>query len=999
MILSELQKILVRISLAFTIALFCFYANVFAQEYDFDTWTTANGLPQNTVNGLVQTPDGYLWLSTFDGLARFDGVRFTIFDKGNTKGIADNRFTELLLDKAGALWSLTENGVITIYRDGIFTSYQIPETFKIPIKILLDGAGEVLIVTKDKAYYLRDGTFVESSENGNASELNFFYGKSGAKWTFAANGILWEKAGQTINYSMKFWTYDLPFRMNIYVQEDSTGSLWFTIFDKLYRLGNGKISVFTKEDIPDLEKLWLAALYKDADGTQCLIFGTYAGSTKIVNSQLVKFRDNQFTSYDLGDPTWVSSVRVDREGNIWFATQKGLKRLRRKLISTLSVKDGLNSDEVYPLLQTVPGDILIGSTRGVNRYASGKITKLDVNYGAGIPILSGGISVDFSNGRWFGYTGGFGRFENGSFKEMKHLSLGSATDFNVERGGNVWISTGEGLFKYKDDKEIGHYTTNDGLPHVGVVLTHLDRNGNLWAGTFNGLAIFKDGRFSDFNQESDSPKGYVRAIFEDADGVLWFGTYADGLYRYKDGKFFNYRVENGLFNNGVFAILEDGGNFWMSSNRGIHRVSIQELNDFADGKIPKINSISYDEKDGMLNAECNGGRIPAAIKTKDGKLWFGTMGGVAIVDPNVEKVNSLPPSVVIENISIDRKIIDAEKIQSAVRNPQSEIELQPGQSNIAIEYTGLSLIRSEQIKFRYKLEGLEENWIEAGTKRTVDYSYLPAGSYTFHVMAANGDGVWSEEGTAIKIIVHPYFYKTWWFIGLCVLAVAALIWWIYHTRVSRLRAIADAKTLFSRQLIESQEAERKRIASELHDGLGQSLVIIKNRAMLGIRKGDDKQRVAKELDNISESASQALDEVREITNNLRPQLLDRLGLTKAINSMLKKGADIIEIESEIDNIDGLFGENEEISVYRIVQESLNNVIKHAEATRVAVKIKRTENQVLITIEDNGKGFDPENVSSGHGLFGLKERALLLNGELLIDSKIGKGTKLTLELQR
>lgn len=223
--------------------------------------------------------------------------------------------------------------------------------------------------------------------------------------------------------------------------------------------------------------------------------------------------------------------------------------------------------------------------------------------------------------------------------------------------------------------------------------------------------------------------------------------------------------------------------------------------------------------------------------------------------------------------------------------------------------------------------------------------------------------------------------------------MAGMIWWIYYNRVSHLKEIAETKTVFSRQLIESQEAERKRIASELHDGLGQNLVVIKNRAMLGIKKGDDKERVAKELNNISESASQALEEVREITNNLRPQLLDRLGLTKAINSMLKNVSDVIEIESEIENIDGIFSENEEISVYRIIQESLNNVIKHSKASNAIVKIKKTEKEILISIEDNGKVFDALNVKSGLGLVGLKERAQLLNSEFSIDSKIGKGTKI------
>lgn len=971
------------------LVLFLSMTNILAEEYGFDTWTTANGLPQNTVTGVAQTPDGYLWLATFDGLARFDGVRFTIFDKGNTKGIVNNRFSGLFVDKEGAVWAATENGVITVYRNGAFTSYQPPENFSSSITIVSDVAGNAVIETVDGYFYLRDGKFIPTADQKEKNVRQIYYGKSAAKWTFEQNGVSRQKDGQTTNYPLDLPSDYLNLAVSSLAYEDKHGALWIRFKDKLCRLADAQISTFTRDEIPALKELSLQTILDDAEGSVWFVFGA-ANPNAQLDGQLVKFKDGQFTSYKFGKSVPAGIGITDREGNFWLATTTGLRRLRRQLITSLSVKDGLNRNEVYPLLETSKGDILIGTVQGVNRYADGKITDLGLKYTEAFPLYMRGLWEDSQARVWLGYQGegGFGRFEKpSSVKRIgQNNTPNGATDFASDREGNIWIATEEGLYKYKDDQEIAHYTTKDGLQNDKIITIHFDRNRNLWLGTFDGLSQFKDGKFINFGEVENSPKGFVRAIYEDADGTLWFGTYGDGLVRLRDGKFFNYRVEHGLFNNGVFAILEDNrGNFWMSSNRGIHRVGKQDLNDFADGKIPKLNSVSYDEKDGMLNAECNGGRIPAAIKTKDGKLWFATMGGVAIIDPEAEKVNPYPPPVVIENISIDRKSVDL---------TTSQIELKPGQSNIAIEYTGLSLTKSDQIKFRYKLEGLEENWVEAGTKRTVDYSYLPAGSYTFRVIAANANGIWNNEGAAVKIIVRPFFYQTWWFRVLATLVVALIVWLIYHNRVSHLREIAETKTAFSRQLIESQEAERKRIAAELHDGLGQNLVVIKNRAMLGINKGDDKERVAKELNNISESATQALEEVREITNNLRPQLLDRLGLTKAINSMLKKVSDVIEIEIEIDLIDNIFNESEEISVYRIVQESVNNIIKHSNASDAIVRIKRDESKVLITIEDNGKGFDVLNVKSGLGLVGLKERAQLLNGEFVIDSKIGEGTKIS-----
>lgn len=973
-----------------------FPVSALAQDYGFDIWTTANGLPQNTVTGVVQTPDGYLWLSTFDGLARFDGVRFTIFDKGNTKGILNNRFSRLLVDKEGVIWATTENGAVTVYRNGEFSSHQAPETSSSAVTIVSDVDGNALIETNDGYYYLKDGNFIPASEKKKSNVKEIYAPKSGAKWTFTMDGTTSFKNGQTTSYPLTLTSEYLG--QNAYFQylEDSQGALWIATKDTIYRLSNGNVTTFTKNEIPALNELTPFVMLDDAEKNVWFVFGI-ADTTRKLDWQLIKFKDGQFTSFNLGKSINATQGITDREGNFWLATTAGLRRLRPQLITSLSAADGLISNEVYPILETSKGDILIGFPQGLNIYKEGKIINPKLKYTDNSPLYMRGLWEDKEKRIWLGFQGesGFGRFEEAnSVKNIGNEILpNGATDFASDTEENIWIATEEGLFKYKNDRRIAHYTVKNGLHNDKIITLHFDRNDNLWLGTFDGLTLFKEGEFTNFADVENSPKGFVRVIYEDADGVLWFGTYGDGLVRYKEGQFFNYRVEDGLFNNGVFAILEDErGNFWMSSNRGIHRVSKQELNNFAEGKIPKLNSVSYDEKDGMLNAECNGGRIPAAIKTKDGKLWFATMGGIAIVDPEAEKINPNPPPVVIENVSVDRKSADFQKLKSA-------IELQPGQSNVAIEYTGLSLTKSEQIKFKYKLEGLEENWVEAGTKRTVDYSYLPAGNYTFRVIAANANGVWNNDGTSLRIIVHPYFYQTRWFIGLLALGLTLFIWWIYHIRVSRLRAIAEAKTLFSRQLIESQEAERKRIAAELHDGLGQNLVVIKNRAMLAIKKGDDKERVTKELDNISESATQALEEVREITNNLRPRLLDRLGLTKAISSMLKQVSDVIEIESEIDNIDQIFNEIQEISIYRIIQESLNNVIKHSEAAKVIVKIKRNENSILILIKDNGKGFATEDSKKdGLGLVGLKERSQLLKGELIIDSTIGEGTTIEVKIQ-
>lgn len=995
------------------IAIFLFIISakqdVLGQKYGFDVWTTANGLPQNTVTGVVQTPDGYLWISTFDGLARFDGVRFTIFDKGNTKGILNNRFSSIFVDKDGAIWAMTENGVITVYQNGTFTSFQPPETFGSSVGIISDADGNALFEGDERFYYLQSGKFIPTADTKEKNVRLFYYGRSGAKWTLERNGVSRHKDGQTTNYALSLPRENLTTTISFRTYEDNQGALWLAVTDKLYRLAEAKVNTVTKNEIPALKDLSLQTIFDDDEGSVWFVFGA-ANLDAQVDGQLVRFKDGQFTSYNLGKSVPAGSGITDREGNFWLATTSGLRRLRRQLITALSVKDGLNRNEVYPLLQTAKGDVFIGTVQGVNRYSDGKITNPGLKYESGFPLYMRGLWEDTSARVWLGYQGegGFGRFEEPSSVRRigKNDIPNGATDFASDReGNNIWIATEEGLFKYKDDQEIAHYTVKDGLRNDKIITIHFDRNGSLWLGTFDGLSKLKDGKFINYNAEPNSPKGFVRVIYEDAEGVLWFGTYSDGLVRYKDGKFFNYRVEDGLFNNGVFAILEDRrGNFWMSSNRGIHRVSRQELYDYADGKIPKLNSVSYDEKDGMLNAECNGGRIPAAIKTKDDKLWFATMGGVVIIDPEAEKFNPNPPPIVIENVTVDRKPIDTQVFQSAIHNPNSAIEMNPGQSNIAIEYTGLSLIKSGQIKFKYKLEGLEENWVEAGTERTANYSYLPYGTYTFRVIAANANGVWNTESARVKIIVHPFFYQTWWFLILCILAVSAAAFGTYRRRLFEVRRRAAAQEEFSRRLINVHELERRRIAAELHDSLGQSLAFIKNIAVFGSQTANDLGKAKEQLAEISKQSANAISDVREIAYNLRPYLLDRLGLTKAISSLLNKIADNseLDINAEIEDVDGIFENEAEISIYRIIQESLNNILKHAEASEIKVLISRSERAVSIKIQDNGKGFDAKAKSetkqrSGFGLIGMSERVRLLGGSIAVESAARKGTKIEIEI--
>ena len=324
-----------------------------------------------------------------------------------------------------------------------------------------------------------------------------------------------------------------------------------------------------------------------------------------------------------------------------------------------------------------------------------------------------------------------------------------------------------------------------------------------------------------------------------------------------------------------------------------------------------------------------------------------------------------------------------------------------------IEYTGINWQRPQQIRFKYQLVGFNQDWVDAGTRRTAYFSKLPPGDYTFKVIADNGEGLWNTEGKSLRVVVLPPFYRTGWFLMLSILAVSSVVFAAFKYRINQLEQRQAAQQAFSQQLIESQEAERKRIAAELHDGLGQNLLVIKNRALFGLMQPEDAPRTAAQLTDISNTASQAIDEVRQIAANLHPYQLDRLGLTKALTAMVRKVGEAtqLEIACSLEKIDGLLPPASEINLYRIVQEGLNNIVKHAAATEASVQLRRLANSLHLTIYDNGRGFviadrglrNADSKSSGFGLIGLSERALLLRGTLQIDSTPGAGTRITLTM--
>lgn len=783
---------------------FCFAerSDLFGQ-YRFDSWTTDNGLPQNGIREITQTPDGYLWFTTFDGLVRFDGVRFTTFGKSNTKGIINNRFTGVYSDKDGTLYVTTiEDGILTIYKNGVFTSYnseQIPGHYIKQIKPDANGELRFLVEDEDRKseswYYLREEKFVYSESEDKLKFKIEHQGKSGTNWQITPTEIIATRNGNSKSYSHqieKLTKYAEAF-------EDSSENLWIGGLN-LTLFTDGKFEYLTaKQEFPpnsDFHSFW-----EESDGSVWFVNGGRSG----MGIGLVRYKDGDLTSF--GKESGLSNSSVfdvfkDREGTIWLATNKGLNRLRKNLINAYTVKDGLNHAEVYPILRDSKDNIWVGTIKGINLYQNGKFETVkllhpDKNALEKEIWKEGQMSVqslwEDSKGKiWIGLNGGIFIAQNGEAEMLKDSDSHHVFAIQEDKSGNIWAATNKGILLYNDYQLTAQYSIKDGLPNEFMTVIRQDSQGRIWFGGLGGLSEFRDGKFINYTNKEGLAGNYVRSIYEDKEGNLWIGTYDEGLSRFKNGNFVNFKTENGLYNNGVFAIEEDErGNFWISSNRGIYRVKRQELNDFADGKIDKINSVSYGKEDGMLNNECNGGRQPASIKDKDGKFWFPTQDGVVVIDAKTEDYNTLPPAVIIESASVEREPV----------NISQGIFIEPGQRNIEINFTGISLIKSEQIKFKYKLEGHDADWVDAETRRTAYYSYLPPGNYRFRVKASNSDGVWNEEGASINLELKPFFYQTtlFYLLSALIAALGLLIVWklsVYQleSREKRLAKLVSEKT-------------------------------------------------------------------------------------------------------------------------------------------------------------------------------------------------------------
>jgi signal transduction histidine kinase/ligand-binding sensor domain-containing protein len=953
-------------------------------QHGYDAWSIEDGLPQNSVNDITQTRDGYLWLATYGGLVRFDGTRFVVFDR-SVDGIDSIRVRTLHEDPTGTLWAATDDGMVLRYRDGRFATFGRAAGLPVDaaLRIETDRAGN-LWITWTRAMTKFDGRTFETFEPQAfdrgvtlRAHLVQHYGSHSTWWSRDRDGVHCLFAGVVTTCL----TPDAAVDDVVGVSTEPSGALWirFRTAGVMRIHGNERrtFAVPARAGRPHM-------FFTDRSGR----FWSY-GQGGIVQ----RLDTNATISVSAA---WVLSMYEDREGSVWAGTTEGLRRLRTTSIAVRSTADGLSSNNVYAILRQRSGDVWVGTWGGgLNRMAGGQVR----SYRAADGLPSDNVTTLFedSTGRlWVGTTLGLVYRDGDRF--VRHQAAEGVTSAAVwamheDPSGDLWFATDRGLVRQHNDRYV-RYTTSDGLPHDRVLSLAGDSRGGLWIGTAQGLGRYDGTRFEALAGAQGLVGNHVRSIYEDADGIVWIGTYDGGLYRWRTGHLTRYTTHEGLLENGIFQILEDhNGYFWMGSNRGIQRVARAALNAFADGHARSIPATAYGLQDGMTSLECNGGRQPSGLRMPDGTLWIPTQGGIAIVDPRAVGPRPDPPPVRIEELRFRGNPIAF----------AGGLTVPAGRNTLEVHYTAISFVKPEQVRFRYRLAGQDDDWVEAGAMRSVAYSGLPSGTYEFIVTAANGDGAWHASGDRVTIVVNAPFWQRGWFLATAIVTVLSLVHLIERRRVNRLRRAHARQQAFARQLLETQEAERRRISHELHDSLGQTLFLIRQRARAAIARSNTADAPDQALGEIVELATAAYGEMKDVAYALRPYELDRIGLSRTLKGMLQRVASAcqLQVTEDIDDVDRLLSPEAASHVFRIVQEALHNVVRHAAARQVRVSVTCGDDRLEIEVADDGRGFPPggpgdRDETAGAGLASIRERARALNGTLVIDSRPHQGTRLIVE---
>lgn len=1051
--------------------------------FDVDRWGIEDGLPVNNVVKILQSKEGYLWLATFDGLVRFDGVRFKVYQTDNYAGLPSNRLINLVEASDGSLWMETEQGFLVSFKDGQFNHIQSRDGLNgnICLTIAKGPSGKLWFGTEKGISIYEDGKLKSFKPNLINDAVNLIY--------IQENGALWFH----IRDSQKVYRYYDGNVEHIYsppaydnfmpIFEDDADTLWFSRGTRVFSFFNNTLFPCCKIDE---EAVYITGIAKDGSGS-LWVSSLENGFYRLKEGEFHHFKPSKGSFYSFKQPfyldegnhfwmfsqksIWYQTERIltverkindyafDREGNLWVATSsEGLLRLKSNPFRTYNSKDGLPGDIIYPVLQAKNGTIWVGThSGGVATIRNGTVEQVFPFENLSKPsVLS---LAELTDGRIL--AGVYGRIyvlRQGDtlFRQMETpeaLADNVVYAIYEKAEGDLWVGASPALFR----KQNGTWKNNSkGTGFFGSPVRYFLEapDGSLLMAT-NGAGILKyhNGKFTLINKQTGLASNLVRSLYiepgsDPNDYVLWVGTEDHALFRlrmlngipqYND--LTHYGTADGMPDHVIHVILMDENqNFWMNTNRGIFRVSKEQLEAFHAGKIEAIKGVTYTEADGLKNREGNGGMQPAGFVALDGTIWLPGQGGVTVFNPENMPSNNVIPPVVIEKLTTaDSTFLNTEG---------NVVQLAENQRDFEIRFTSLSLTDPEKNEFRYRLRGYSNTWLATGGRRAVSYTNIPPGNYSFEVMGSNNTGLWNPEPAIMKISIAPYFYETSWFLILMIATGALLIYGGVKLRIRSLKQnelnlkeqvkkrthqLETEKEITEAQADKLKELDRAKsrfftnISHEFRTPL--TLIISPLKRMLGSGKQINKTEREKELNRMLRNSSRLL------------RLIDQtLELTKLEHGMLKlhiHQVDLCEFTEELLDLftplcdanaqtlsfdcnhitEPVFADPDKLD--HIIANLVSNAVKFTPSGgEISISLFDDEDTVTLSVKDSGIGISKENQQnifdrfyqadssetrlhegSGVGLALAFELARLHHGDLMVDSDLGKGTTFRLTLKK
>jgi ligand-binding sensor domain-containing protein/signal transduction histidine kinase len=950
-------------------------------QYVHTVWRSEDGLPQTSVMKVLQTSDGYLWVATQNGVGRFDGARFTAFDRTNTPNLHDSWISDLVEDRAGTLWIATSHGGLTSFRNGNFSHF--------------GGVGE------------RSARTLAADADGSI-------------WVGGTGGVVHIKNGRVVK---RYSTADgLSGDAITRIRVDRRGAIWIASAGGLDRLSKGTIQSYSiKDGLPNSNVL---DVFLGSDDSVWV---------KTLGSDLVQWAGGRFRRWKMDGVTAsaVHDMLQDHHGNLWIAsTTQGLLRIRGRHVSRYTLQNGLSNDEALCLYQDRDGNLWAGTNEGgLDRFRDGNLTifateeglaadrthsviedgvgNIWVTTSSGLSRLNGqgtrtfttadglptknvlSLQIGHQNDLLIGTLDhGLVRLKAGRFTQglMTRNGVPASPISGILQDGTraLWLATqGSGLYHYRNGRPTV-YSKSNGLLSNSVYAVAKGLDDTIWIGTTDGLNSIRSGKIQSYSSRTGPGNAAIVTLLFDSRNILWIGTLDHGLFRFEHGRFTRYTVRQGLPDDTIGNIVEDAAaNIWIGSNKGISRLNRGELDAVAAGTGTIVHPILFGKADGMRNGDLNTGTQPNGWRARDGRLWFPSTHGIIVVDPAHLFLNQSPPASRIEALLADDVPLDLAR----------PVRVLPQTRRLEIRYTAPNLSSPERTLFRYRLEGYDQQWITAGALRTADYTNLSPGHYIFHVSASVANGNWSEQEATLAFDLLPEFYQTWWFRALCGVAAILAVWAAYRLRVHWLHA--------RNAVLE----ERQRIAREIHDSLAQGLagVIFQTEAAL-MSMANAPDLTSAHVTSARELARSSLDDARYSVSNLTPPVDGQNGLEGTLSSVarqLARGRAEINIRSS--GAAWAMGPQASHHVVSIVKEAISNAISHGKPRCISIDLHYMPDEFRIGVSDDGDGFDQalgvQRPGRGYGMGNMQHRARQLGSRLEVVSDIGRGTTVSLRVIR